>query len=74
MGLGAYLKAGLDDGEGQHAHTSHGPGARPQQHGLASVGSSVLEEVLLQGVEGAEVDAHARDAAHERLQEGHGCI
>lgn len=63
----AYLKAGLDDGEGQHADARHRPGPRPQQHGLASVGGSLLKEALLQGVEGAEVDAHAGDAAQEGL-------
>lgn len=63
----AYLKAGLDDSEGQHADARHRPGPRPQQHGLASVGGSLLKEALLQGVEGAEVDAHAGDAAQEGL-------
>lgn len=68
----AYLKAGLNDSEGQHAHTRHSPCSCPQQHGLASLGGTLLKEALLQGVEGAEVDAHPRDAAQEGLPEGEG--
>lgn len=66
----AHLKARFDDGERQHADAGHGSSAGAQQHGLAGVGRPVQEVVLLEGVEGAEVDAHARDAADERLQEG----
>lgn len=66
----AYLKAGLNDSKWQHAHTRHSPGTCPQQHGLGSVGCTVLKEVLLKGVEGAEVDAHTRDAAQKRLPKG----
>lgn len=63
----AHLKARFDDGERQHADAGHGSSAGAQQHGLAGVGRPVQEVVLLEGVEGAEVDAHARDAADERL-------
>lgn len=66
----AYLKAGFNDSKRQHAHTSDGPGTCPKQYGLCNVWCMVLKEVLLQGVEGAEVDAHTRDAANKWLPEG----
>lgn len=62
---GAYLKACLDDCEWQHADASHSSGTRSKQNSLASVGCPLLEVVLLQGVEGAEVDANPGDAAHK---------
>lgn len=61
----AHLKARLDHSEGQHADASHGSGPRSQQNCLSSVGRALQEVVLLQGVEGAEVDAHAGNAAHK---------
>lgn len=65
----AHLKARLDDCEWQHADTCHSSGTRSEQNSLGSVGRPVVEVVLLQGVEGAEVDAHPGDAAHKRLPE-----
>lgn len=64
----AYLKASFDDCERQHADASDGSSAGTQQHSLTGVGRPVLEVVLLQGVEGAEVDAHTGDAADKRLR------
>lgn len=66
---GAHLEARLDDGERQHADAGHGSGAGAEQDGLAGVGFPLQEVVLLQGVEGAEVDAHAGDAADKWLPE-----
>lgn len=60
-----HLKACLDDRERQHADTSHSSGPCSEQNSLSSVGCPVQEKVLLQGVEGAEVDANARDTAHK---------
>lgn len=64
-----YLKACFDHSEWQHADTSHSSGSCSQQNSLASIGRPVEEKVLLQGVEGAEVDAHPWDAAHKWLPE-----
>ena len=63
----ADLKARLDDSDGQHADPGHGAGPGPQQDSLARVGGLVLKEVLLQGVEGAEVDAYPGDTADKGL-------
>lgn len=64
----SHLEACLDDGDRQHADPSHGPGPGPQQHSLPSVrGPALLEVVLLQWVEGREVDPYAWDTAHKRL-------
>lgn len=63
--ISSHLEACLDDCEWQHADTSHSSGTRSKQNSLASIGCPVQEEVLLQGVEGAEVDAHTGDAAHK---------
>lgn len=65
----AHFKACLDDCEWQHADASDSSGTCSEQNSLTSVGCPVQEVVLLQGVEGAEVDAHPRDAAHKRLPE-----
>lgn len=65
----AHLKACFNDGEWQHADTSHSSGTRSKQNSFASIGRSVQKIVLLQGVEGAEVDAHTRDAADKWLSE-----
>lgn len=67
----AHLKACFDDSEWQHADAGDGSSTGTQQHSLTGVGLPVLEVVLLQRVEGAEVDAHARDAAEKWLQEAH---
>lgn len=61
----AHLEACLDNCEWQHADTSHSSGTRSKQNSLASIGRPVQEEVLLQGVEGAEIDAHAGNATHK---------
>ncbi|KAG7242382.1 hypothetical protein INR49_023511 [Caranx melampygus] len=49
-----HLEACLDDSEWQHADTCHRSRTRSKKNSLTSVGRPVLEEVLLQGVEGAE--------------------
>lgn len=65
-----HLKACLDDRERQHADTSHSSGPCSKQNSLASVWCPVQEEMLLQRVEGAEVDANPGDTAHKRLPGG----
>lgn len=65
----SYLKACLNDCEGKHADTSHSSGSYAKKNSLSSIGFSVQQEVLLQRVEGAEIDAHAWDAAYKRLSE-----
>lgn len=65
----AYFKARLDDSDRQHENPRHRPGPASQQHGPQGPGAAVLEEVLLQRVVGAEVEAHARDGPDKRLEE-----
>ncbi|TNN83699.1 hypothetical protein EYF80_006217 [Liparis tanakae] len=48
------ISACLDDGERQHADSSHSSGARSEQNSLAGVGCPLQEVVLLQGVEGQQ--------------------
>lgn len=64
-----YFEARLDNRHRQHKDAGHWPSSAPEQHGLHSSRAPVLEEVLLQGVVGAEVDPHTRNGPGKWLQE-----
>lgn len=64
-----HFKPRLDDGHRQHEYSRHSSSPSPQQHRSCGSRLVVLEEVLLEGVVGAEVEPHAWDGPGERLEE-----
>lgn len=66
----ADLEARLDDRDRQHDDACHRPGPASQQHGARGPRAAVLEEVLLQGIVGAEVEPHSRDGPSKGLERG----